>query len=108
MHARDLDVPDSESVYFFLLNSCSARAELYVYFVRVQAISKSCRCTKKVRRAMHEANNGSQKLPRAGSEACLLYVQISVRVKFKSKTKACMARPRRPAGFYVAGRAWPW
>ena len=67
MHARDLDVPDSESVYFFLLNSCSARAKLYVYFVRVQAISKSCRCTKKVRRAMHEANNaiinGSQKLP---------------------------------------------
>ena len=63
MHARDLDVPDSESVYFFLLNSCSARAKLYVYFLGVQAISKSCRCTKKVRRAMHEANNGSQKLP---------------------------------------------
>ena len=63
MHARDLDVPDSESVYFFLLNSCSARAKLYVYFVGVQAISKYCRCTKNVRRAMHEANNGSQKLP---------------------------------------------
>ena len=29
-------------------------------------------------------------------------------VKFRSKKKACMARPRRPVGFYVAGRAWPW
>ena len=40
-----LDVPDSESVYFFLLNSCSARTKLYVYFMRVQAISKMCFCT---------------------------------------------------------------
>ena len=40
-----LDIPDSESVYFLLLNSCSARAKLYVYFVRVQAISKMCFCT---------------------------------------------------------------
>ena len=49
-----LDIPDSESVYFFLFNSCSARAKLYVYFMRVQAISKSCRCTVLPWRAMHE------------------------------------------------------
>ena len=49
-----LDVPDSESVYFFNANSCRARAKLYVYFMRVQAISKSCRCTVLPWRAMHE------------------------------------------------------
>ena len=38
----------------------------------------------------------------------VLSSDLSQTVKFRSKKKACMARPRRPVGFYVAGRAWPW
>ena len=66
----DPDVPDSQSVYFFLLNSCSARAKLYVYFMRVHAISKSCNCTGRGRRAVEILNRAGRGAHFIHSEKC--------------------------------------
>ena len=70
VYLGDPDVPDSQSVYFFLLNSCSARAKLYVYFMRVHAISKSCNCTGRGRRAVEILNRAGRGAHFIHSEKC--------------------------------------
>ena len=65
-----LDIPDSESVYFLSINSCSARAKLYVYFVRVHAISKMCFCTVRAQWAVEILNRAGRGAHFIHSEKC--------------------------------------
>ena len=65
-----LDIPDSESVYFLSINSCSARAKLYVYFVRVHAISKMCFCTVFAQWAVEILNRAGRGAHFIHSEKC--------------------------------------
>ena len=69
-YVRYLDVHDSESVYFLSINSCSARAKLYVYFVRVHAISKMCFCTVRAQLAVEILNRAGRGAHFIHSEKC--------------------------------------